>query len=222
MLNSMKTETPLYFFHHIPKCGGTSLNAALNEWFDETINDYRAGWTMNYPPTVDLSKLNPNICVTGHFELDGYYLHQRYPEVINSPDYKIFTFIREPLAVKLSLYRYEKLNNVGDRSFEEHLLTRDNYLADRFPATEENYQEVLDRYFFIGILEEYQLSLDILADLIGKPKIPMPWQNKTKGENQEESLSEDLLTKFRERNNLDYLIYDYCCEKFKPHKASYQ
>lgn len=212
----------VYIFHHIPKCGGSSVIKVLDSWF-ETVRDYRIGGTMIYPEKVNPDSLQSLHCLCGHFEFDGYHLHQRYPEVFMSDKFRVFTFVRDPLQVQLSLFRYERKNGVSNvKSIEDHLLLRPNYIAHRFPATFDNYREVIDRYFFVGILEEGQTNIDILAAIMGKPSKPLPWVNSTqKGiENNlcAEELSQEsqeLVARFRSDNALDYLIYDYCVERFK-------
>jgi hypothetical protein len=216
LLAAVSPESPVYIFHHIPKCGGTSLVQVLDQWF-VTVKDYRYGWTMNYPKKVDINHLRSAHCLCGHFELDGYYLHQRYPEILKSDRFKLFTFIRDPLQTKLALYRFEKKNNVDKaRNIEEHLFNRLNYIANRFPATEENYKEVIDRYFFVGILDECQASLNLLARLIGKKAHKMPWVNRTESDGVSDigKFSKELVERFRKENALDYLIYEYCLKKF--------
>ena len=210
---------PVYVFHHIPKCGGTSINKVLDSWFI-TIMDYRSGWTTNYPNKVDVSRLRSCYCLCGHFELDGYYLHQRYPELFISNRYKVFTFVRDPLQVQLSLFRYEKMHNqTKAKSIEEHLSIRHNYLADRFPATLDNYKDIIDRYFFVGVLEESEASIAILASMMRKHFVPLPWLNKSRNgvcsNTGSEEASMELMTRFRDDNILDYLIYDYCVEKLQ-------
>jgi len=214
-------KNPVYIFHHIPKCGGTSVNKILDSWF-LTYRDYRTGRTMNYPEKVDLGTLRSVHCLCGHFELDGYYLHQRYPEVFltDTNRFRVFTFIRDPLQVQLSLFRYERKSGASNvKSIEEHLMLRPNYIAQRFPATFDNYKEVIDRYYFVGILEYAQKSVDLLATVIGKRSIPLPFMNRTHNfvmyEPVDEKLSRELVDRFRTDNALDYLIYDYCVEKFK-------
>ncbi len=213
-----KKKKTVYVFHHIPKCGGTSILEALPKWFSVTARDYRDGWSKQYPPKGDLEKLPDNSCLAGHFELEGHHLSQRYPEVFQSDAFKVFTFVRDPLAVRLSLYRFEKENQAGSGlPLEKELFRYNNYLSSIFPVTEENYQEVLERYFFIGILEDCQESMDVLANLIGKPPVQMPWVNKTR--RSQKKLNPEILERFRELNALDYKIYDYCLERFKQERG---
>lgn len=209
--------SPITIFHHIPKCGGTSLLKALEQWFI-LVRDYQTQWNMDYPPITNLEKLTPWHCLCGHFEENGYRLRQRYPEALSSDHYRLFTFIRDPLMVKLSLYRYEtEHKKVAFSSVEECLLGRPNYMATVLQVNETDYRDALDRYFFIGILEEAQISLDQLAAMIGKKSQRMPFTNKT-GKipgTDVKDLHPELVAKFREINRLDYLIYDYSVERFK-------
>jgi len=216
---------PVYVFHHIPKCGGTSLNKILDSWF-LTIKDYRSGWAMNYPEKAALSHLRSCHCLCGHFELDGYHLYQRYPEVFTSNRYRVFTFVRDPLQVQLSLFRYEKMNGQSKTmSIEDHLFLRPNYIANRFPATLDNYKDVIDRYCFVGILEESDASIAILASMMGRHFESLPWLNKSQKDVSSNTgsveISQELVKRFRDENVLDYLIYDYCVEQLRRISAEH-
>ena len=210
-------SSPVYVFHHIPKCGGTSLNYLLKQWF-VLIKEYRSGLTGEYPERIDIKRLTSAHCLSGHFETEGYYLHQRYPELLTSEKYRIFTFVRDPLQVRLSLYRYEKKHyGLAGQSVEENLLSQSNYLANRFPVTIDTYKEIIDRYFFIGILEEVQDCINNLAKIIGKKTCPLPWHNKTSGGyfSDSDKISDAVIDEFKEKNRLDYMVYEYCLEKYK-------
>jgi len=103
---------PVYIFHHIPKCAGTSTIFALRHWF-LIVKDY---WRSYHPEEIPyfirhrvrLQSLRSYHCLCGHFELPKTRLDKRYPEVLPNQNFKIFTFIRDPLQVKISLYYYEK------------------------------------------------------------------------------------------------------------------
>jgi hypothetical protein len=138
----------------------------------------------------------------------------------------VFTFVRDPLQVQLSLFWYETINNQSKvKSIEEQLSTRQNYIANRFPATLENYKDVIDKYFFVGILEQSEASVATLALMMGKPYKQLPWINKSRksvcSSAGSEEISQELKIKFREENVLDYLIYDYCVEKFEKISAEH-
>lgn len=187
------------------------MNKVLQSWFRQ-IRDYRTGFNTHYPKPANLVNLTSGDCLCGHWELEGYHLHQRYPQAIQSPEYRVFTFIRDPLSTRLSLYRFEtkhKVNSVLDA--RKHVLARPNWMSNRFPITEANYIERLSGYYFIGILERGQDSLDLLANLISKPRMILPRENATIA-GEESILDQETIEEFRELNWLDYKIYDYCVE----------
>jgi hypothetical protein len=90
-------------------------------------------------------------------------------------------------------------------------------MATVLQVNESDYREVLGRYFYIGILEKAQESLDLFASMIGKKSLRMPFTNRTRVTpgTIANDLSPELIAKFREINRLDYLIYDYCLERFQ-------
>ena len=117
--------------------------------------------------------------------------------------------LRHPLEVQLSLHYYELRNQrIDDQaSLEKRLLERKNYLASVIPCNESNYQETLDGYFFIGLIEEFQESFDRLADLLNKPRVQLDVLNQSR--RKDRKLSPDFLSEFEEFNQLDYKIYNY-------------
>jgi len=172
------TKRKRYIFHHMPKCAGTSAVDALTRYF-VILKDYHVGWSSIDKPNVyqkycanpkNLDKIEPYQILVGHYLTEKSFFHQRYPNW-EEKEYQVFTFFRDPLEQRISLYYYEMRNNRFSDSepIEKHLLqNHKNYIARILPCDDSNYMEVLKRYFFIGIVEEYQESFDKLSQLIGK------------------------------------------------------
>jgi hypothetical protein len=209
--------SPVYVYHHIPKCGGTSLLDVLEHWFS-VRRDYRQGWAQEFHPPVDLSTLDGRHCLCGHFDGADARLERRYPAVIGSPRFRLFTVVREPLALVLSLYRWEGQMGIRrDDVLERYLIDHVGFLADALGATAENWPEVLARYFFIGLLERLEASVDLLAKCIGKPRVPLPRLNATDPYARaphRRRLSAGAIARFRAANRLDEAIYAACVQRF--------
>ncbi|WP_269526191.1 hypothetical protein [Coraliomargarita parva] len=217
ILAKWSPKSPSYVFHHIPKCGGMSLRDVLKEWFI-LRTDYREGWTTNYPPKQDVSRFRSAECLSGHFELDGYHLNERYPEVFDPARFRIFSFIREPLELRMSYYSY--LGKKGQEradSLEAHLEEECNYIASVLGVGQEDFKPYLDQYYFIGLQSHFQEGLNRLAGRIGKPVIELPRKNRSQPQSSSPArvqLSDAVISKFRQMNTLDYAIYDYCQERY--------
>ncbi len=208
-------------FHHIPKCAGTSVNKALEKRFFLIKDSYYRKHLFR-TNNITLEKIHNCHLISGHFELTGYYLKDRYPAILQDDRYKLFTFVRHPLEVRASLYYYNKKRGQSLGSLVEYIFKEDNYIANRFPCNADNYKDILDRYFFIGINENMQESLDILMTLTGKKRIDIPVINVSKRDDQLNSLSKDVVLKFEKRNALDYNIYEYALNRFNQLKEEHK
>lgn len=215
--NNLK-KYPAYIFHHLIKCGGSSLLKVLYNWFNievdrlETYGDKESfvKYKINSPI------LFSDTCITSHFQFEGVFLHQRYPELIAKKDeFRVFFFIRDPLKFRISHYYYSK-NEPGFKGFSlKQIISYDkNWISGLLPCDENNYKEVLDRYFFIGIVEKMQTSFDILADLTNKKRMTLPFENVSEKDDQLNEITPEIIEEFKKRNSLDYMVYDYCLEKF--------
>lgn len=205
----------IYVFHLQPKTGGNSVSQVLRRWFFVVGDQDRRGYEQWFVENKkDISVLRNYQCLVGHFSLEGQRLPERYPEVFSSDRFRVITFLRDPLQTRISQYYYNKRTIGQEGSLEEFLMKSENIVARRFPCTEQDYKEVLDRYFFIGITEFLQESIDRLAALISKPRVRVGRRNVSLRDDQVSHLSPSLVEAYRSKNELDFLVYQYALEKF--------
>lgn len=216
-----RERSTVYIFHHLIKCGGTSVHYALQKWFNLEFDQIvEPNEINNFSKTrYNINEFYEDTCIVGHFPQEGAFVHQRYPEIRTNKDWlKTFTFVRDPLKFSISFYYYTFMKGVYEGiSLKSHLGFNTNFLSHFLNCTEDNYKEILDQYFFIGITERMQESFDKLAKLTGKRKLKVPFVNKSKRDNQINALTEDYVKEFKERNSLDYKVYEYCLKKFESY-----
>lgn len=200
-------------FHHIHKTAGTSLENILSKWYI-LQRDY------DLSNVIPLDKLRNCNCKSGHYGYHDIHLTSLFPSVLDSRNYKVFTFIRDPLNRTISHYYHWK--NAGFDGFKNIDLDTflrghssekyindiaSNWMARVLNVSKYNYREVLDNYFFIGLFEELQYSCDLLADKLNKKQYSLP--NKRMGRYEKDKISQATMTVFKNRNKLDYDIYEY-------------
>lgn len=216
----------VYIFHHMPKCGGTAVKTVLSSWFDLvmdyiSIEQLRGDVPIDSP--IPLNQLNDDHCICSHFETSKNNLFYRYPELLKKPnDFKVFSLVREPLELRISLYYYEIKEGrrcASDQSLSEYLKLGCNYISKRLKCSTENYKNIIDRYTFIGIQEYLQDSIDIMSVLFEKKSIVLKNVNVSSRDNQYSTLNENEINMFLENNKLDYMIYSYAKNKFKDFSA---
>ncbi|MEM7102358.1 MAG: sulfotransferase family 2 domain-containing protein [Bacteroidota bacterium] len=210
-LKNITSKEPVYIFHHIHKCGGTSIENALRNWFF-LIREY------NLPgPPKNLETYRNFMCLSGHFGTENTFLFEKYPFIFDDQRYQLFTIVRDPLDRAISRYFHGR--KLGYKEFldwriEDYLAIINNWMASVLQCTEDNYEEILGRYFFVGILEELQASLNILAHFMDRKPMQIPHVNKTKRDDKLSTISKATLDDFKQRNQLDYKIYEWAKEKF--------
>lgn len=222
-------ENPIFIFNHIPKCGGTSLNIVLRKWF-HVIKDYYPH-EMKYKNEEDLIDIYRVFCqnsprlgevkpwqiIAGHYHKDEILLNIRFSLNHNNSKIHMVTFVRDPFEHRVSRYSYGRgfKEYVKGLTFKEFLKKEKNFFAKNLNCTQDNYKEVMDKYFFIGVTENFNDSISMLCKKIGKqPLRQVPFVNK--GDKKlKYSLSELEFAEFYSDNLLDYQIYEYAKELLK-------
>lgn len=236
---SYNPNTPLMSFH-IPKCAGTSFKTILKSWFkDGYIECYYDSKENTQPSLHNLYEDNnkqlfkKSICINGH--MNEKLRNAYYPEVD-----QFISILRHPFDVHLSFYFYVKTLFLDGREFQpfdtlqyeiihknwnvEQYLTnvKNSHILKSLPLgiNLDNYQQVIDeKFLFIGIAEDLQASVDMLANILGYPSINVPKENASKWA---EDIPSDALAEFIFNNPLEMAIYNYVKEKFLHQLKKFQ
>lgn len=218
-------ERPIFIYNHIPKCGGTSFNIILSDFF-LTIYDYpphELEFKFNSDFLENLKKhekkapnyfeLKPFQAMSGHYFYDKIFLSNRFKGVYKSSRVKLITFLRDPLRHRVSLYSFgikKGHSYVKGIDLETYIFQEENYFSKLLECDINSYKDRIDGYFFIGIMEDFNKSIDVFQrKLEMKISRSIPNINKSNSDDFFVLLSKEAKEKFKIINHLDYLIYSY-------------
>lgn len=224
----LKTKFNLVVFNHIPKCGGTSIQNFMNQFYvikrckialhaieldaplDKKLFDIEL--------KLDIKNLigKQNLFICGHFPNFISFFYDIYPEIdFNNGNVLKITILRDPYEAAISRYYHiQRINQYNTTSdLQSYLETESNYFSVFLECTEQNYKQILDSYHLIGLAENMDKTISMLNCLLGTNSNFTPHSNKRPNQKKIE-LSEDVYLKFRSNNQLDYLIYSYAQYKF--------
>jgi len=233
-----RINKPIYFFNHIPKCGGTSLLNILRNWF-VIVRDYpphdgkfpdpeelKKNMEFYITHPVDIKSFKPWQILSGHYHDSPFRLRDRYGDKLNSSRIRLIGFLRDPWEHRLSQYYYAKKRN-HNYSWIKNVTLPDfmmgsyhqNYFARALECDETNYEKVLSEYFFIGIVEDYERSVSQLSKKLGRPLInKVPHLNRVERVQATEELG-IALDEFKKLNELDYKIYGYVKKRIESENS---
>lgn len=190
---------------HLPKCAGTTVVehlSTLRQAYSIQYNNVEASF-QNYLGTPNNGKF-----VYGHFR------HQQMEALEDSGrQYKMFTFLRDPIERLVSAYRYTVYQGPNASKYRQKWPTFEAY-AEWYPANDvaawliggaesvDEYIEKLEaRFDFIGVQEHFDKSMARLMRLLGSEYRPGPRRNVTQAP--EVSTYPDLRAYLYEKHRLD-------------------
>jgi len=217
---------------HIPKCAGESFKRVLKRWYGNRLLYHYHNERRNKPPkkhklTAGLfrKRLRHNICIHGHFNHKrGNGTSDYYPEID-----QFITILRDPFEIHLSNYFYVKRlqkkafrdgrqDHLADPSYDlrKYLAeAKKSYLLKSFPPviSVDNYRQIIDkRFVYVGITEDLQTSVDMLANKLGVSSVLAPVKNISP---RREKIPESAREEFIHNNPLEYAIYEYVLSRYK-------
>ncbi|WP_162417420.1 sulfotransferase family 2 domain-containing protein [Cyclobacterium roseum] len=221
-------EKPVFIYNHIPKCGGTSFNVILSDFFSviydypphelefECHFDFLESLKVHEKEVPNYLALKPFQAMSGHYFYNEIFLSSRFKGIYDCPRVKLISFLRDPLTHRVSLYSFgikKGHSYVKGIELEDYILHGNNYYSKILECDINNYKERLDNYFFIGIMEEFNRSIELLSEKLRmKVNRSIPNINRSNSEKFYGMLSEEIKQEFKSSNHLDYLIYEYSLE----------
>jgi len=184
-----------FIFIHITKCGGTSVQNALEKYGGEYL------WNRD-----EMKKENHQYMHPKHVLAEKYSLTKHWKNSFK------FTFIRNPWSREISTYFYGKKMNKSRGTFEEHLTSIE---FNNYPLHHGNqYNWLLSHngkmeLNFIGRLENFQEDFDVISDRIGIPQQKLPHKNKTKHKHYTEYYNDETKQIVAEKYARDIEYFGY-------------
>ena len=241
---SMLKRNPLWLFVHIPKTAGSSFNGELVPILSPSYHifvDYSQVEQRSFKDMLDeaVAKFIAAAQAKRYFYATGHILSEHVDHIAASlPDVLPITLLRDPVARFVSDFRYQSSPmHPGHETFRQHHPTIATYMElpeERnkaagallpkalrdLGAAGPCVDHLLAIYGFIGIQENYALSLRLLTTLAGAPKRPKVFKRvNTPTDETSVTLTEAQETQIRADNALDIAIYEDLAARFRAISA---
>lgn len=227
-----RSPDALWLFLHIPKTAGSSLSAELNEHVPPYRNIHlseaeyrrtdltgRAFWAQLDRAVDSLLADEP----AAHFRSASGHMLAHQAERIRAaiPRTRLVTFVRDPVSRVVSDYRYQRsamhpahvefaarYPRLGDyveaaerNKMYSHLSLFDDEPVDALIA------RVAATFAFVGAVELYEMSFDLLMRLVGVQAEPRHHERVGEHDEREEALDEAMEAAILARNDADAAIF---------------
>jgi len=215
---------PNIFFIHIPKTGGQSFSALLDDLFHvEQIYPHQTLAERHLK--TDSNRMESYKLVHGHFPLCV--LKDLVDKSLES--HFCCTFLRSPLARVLSAYKHV-LRDVAFTNWIFENNTSTFYLSglplNKGPyslnAHLESAKETLEQLDFVGILEDYEASIKMFCDILGIPRWMVSARKSNVSFNTLGQIENKLKDEILSANWADVELYRYAKKIFQQKLAHNQ
>lgn len=236
-LSSEKFSDELCVFLHIPKTAGTSLSNELENLRPPYINIHRKYF--DHGEKVTFSRIEDEIdavvnngalakarSCSGHFSWS-----QAAPIRKARDNARFFTFLRDPVKRIISDFRYSrtpahptyKETIARFPTIEDYVTapeTQDKMARFLMPdamVTSDQIADFIDNnYAFVGLLEMYPLSFNILARMMGQDAMPSKHRRKTQSTpDNMVAESSELVSMIVEHNPRDQILYEHARQNLR-------
>ncbi|MEF2232200.1 MAG: hypothetical protein V3571_14805 [Pseudodesulfovibrio sp.] len=200
----------LTVFYHIPKCAGITVVDFLRASFGERFSHVNS-----HCDWLALARRNGAAPPSGHCAAGGHYcwgVENLYPGV-EEPFY--FTILREPLSRMVSEYRFQVMNYRPTLSLEDYFDShcRHNRMTHYLAGgdLELAKDRLRERFSLVGILEDMDRFMGLLADRLGVPGRTYPARNKSRNPDPSCGVDEAFEARFRKEEAKDAELYALAC-----------
>lgn len=227
-----------YFFDHIPKCGGTSVNAIFKRLYDE--KDITSSISIKAKELFARGNVKPFI--TGHVTY--------MPGDSLEADRYAFTVLRDPIDRVVSMFyfwknnpegqRYHKTSAINDMTFRDFVFTEDsgllrhicNYQTEHFlslladnPIDLPDEKKLayakaaLELFDLVGVQDLLDDFIFLLAWENGFPSFSATQKhNKTLNRPEVREITSEIYERIKQLNRLDNELVAFARERFLAHK----
>lgn len=238
-------DKTFWLFQHIPKTAGSSFSRELSERkapyhnicvdYSDDTRLFRDKIVSSVDDFLKMAQEQPYRSASGHLKQ---HLVARLVEAHD--DCRVVTFLRGPEARVISDYRYQRTpSHPPHEAFIEQFPTLESYvlapssqntMADFLLGSldgvtpEDAVARIGKSHVFIGLLELYPMSFNIMFRLMGHDGLwPTEHQNKTPDDaTTKVEVTPELRAMIRETNRLDQAIYDYTRAVLVQHRDAFQ
>ena len=216
VVSHQEMNEPIFVSLHIPKTAGmTLLHILVDIYGDRLQRAYQPPRAGVEPSETDgWPDITDPACIHGHGVI------KRFPWVLRVPDARWITFLREPLARAVSMFRFRQRYRPWDSTVDSEPPPEDlatflleqhdhNAYAQWFAKSGRSPND----FFFVGISERFDDSIVVLSRMMGWQGPQYSSKNRSPGP--APSVSSDVAKRFREVNSEDCDIYAKAKEAFE-------